>query len=994
MVTSTNNFELARRRRNRPSYVCVPCKTRKVKCDKGRPCGSCVANNLQEFCHYGQLKETHKDQEFESDHAINHFSDDKTLLQLPPIRNHEEKVMISKQELTELRAAAATPTPNSSSKNIPPAQDFRLKQSSKRYLNRSFGSIPPEWQLLHDPMAPGSTSFATFMLHKDKMINYTNESAPFITHASDDDKPFLGINPYISEDEEIDILGGGDASSIANVVGTSDCLTFGWRSTISKHPGFLMLRNYVSSQKEEEEAQPRPRPSIVHRLRKPTFDDKALAANQANQETMDYRLLTLDLTNKGSNFTPESTLIEKIKTVLPSRSITYRLLARFFRLFIPYFPFINQDTFYREIEKIIGSENDKNDKIELHLEKRLDLAYIGVLLVMLRFSYLSFFANVSKGQVVAPSIDIPPEGIAFFLRTPIECNVIEVARECLHQFQKKKKISLEVLQCGMFLWTYSLLSPDEEEGADGGEYVTLHGQLVSMAYSLGLHRDPDNVGYAKWSEDKKNIGRRIWYYLTVMDFTSCFLTGYPLLINAEYYDTKCPSHVHGFSNVRDLEVEEAVNVVFHYADVLIKGSLGHVVNALLDPRSKIKVSQLTMYLNLLEVQVFSLFGRIDDYVRPLEISTPAYQYTKTMKARISFGLKAFFMLMYLHLQMHYEAKGDLDIAFYYFKKLLWMGLNELMPYFFPMIGKVREHFGESSEKILNPQLQYSMQVCIELSIMGIVRMNSHRFKMKLTAGHSERMANDPEYRTYARTAKELIGCFEQCARAGLMALSMLSHRYYLAWGVSRSHNYLLKVVTSDNFYVLNSHREICRGYSLSQLHEILDIVTVTITTLEKYAANCDHIDFSVINKRNEHQESPTSSTNGSVDASGNGGEVNKGAKISSQFEDLNFDSGAEIDKLWLRILSERNQKDQVFFLDGDRLNMGIFDDRKNEILGFAKEPHNQSDMKQLQQVPPDQEFGFETLFDMGTQGGYDIDFAELQTLGVFSEFPVQHVFKG
>lgn len=990
----SNNFELARRRRNRPSYVCLPCKTRKVKCDKGRPCGSCVTNILQEFCQYEHTKETKKDHEIERDHIIKHDSDDNTLFQLAPIKSHEEKVMILKLELSELRAAATRP--NYLPQNPLPVQEYSFKTGSRKYLNRALGSIPPEWQLLHDPMAPGNTSFATFMVFKDKMINYTNESVLSIPQTSNaDDKSFLGTNPYMSEDEIVDILGSGGPSSVANVVGTSECLTFGWRSTISKQPGFLALRNYVSSQREAEAAQPKRRPSVQPRQKKPTFDDKALAANQTNQETMDYRLLTLDLTNKGSNFTPETTLIERIKAVLPARSITYKLLARFFRLFIPYFPFINQDTFYREIEKIIGSENDKNDKIDLHLEKRLDLAHIGILLVMLRFSYLSFFANVTKGQVVAPSIDLPPQRIPLFLCTPIDLNVIEVARECLTQFQKKKKISLEVLQCGMFLWTYGLLSPDEEEGADGGEYITLHGQLVSMAYSLGLHRDPDYVGYAAWSEDKKNIGRRIWYYLTIMDFTACFLTGYPLLINAQYYDTKCPSHVHGFSNVRDLETEEAVNVIFNYADVLIKGPLSRVVGALLDPRSKIKVSQLTMNLNLLEVQVFSLFGRVDDYVRPLEKSTPSYQYAKTMKARISFGLKAFFMLMYLHLQMHYEAKGDLDLAFYYFKKLLWMGFNELMPYFFPMIGKVREHFGESAEKILNPQMQYSMQVCIELSLMGIIRMNAQMYKMKLTAGHRERMANDPDYRTYSHVANELIGCFEQCARAGLMALSMLSHRYYFAWGVSRSHNYLLKVVTSDDFYVLSAHLQTCSAYSLTQLQEMLDIVNASINTLQKIAVHCDHIDISAISKKSQQQKSPTSSTS-SVNVSKNGSDLNTGAKISSQFEDLNFDSGAEIDKLWLRILSERNQKDQDILQDGDRLNMGIFDDRKpNEIPGHIKVTQNQSDMKQpQQQFQPDVGFGFEPLFDMGSQAGYEIDFAELQTLGVFSEFPLQHVFKG
>lgn len=1005
----TTNFEFSRRKRNRPSYVCVPCKTRKVKCDKGRPCNSCVTNKLEEYCHYENHNESSKEPEPPNSVSVSpyqtHSSEQNTQpALLAGTANSETSgmVQISQSELEALKiaaAAAAAGTSEVDRQKLLPRQEHHFSNSSKTYYNRTIRPMRQEWLMLHDPTAPGITSFATFMLFKNDMMNFAQANLRGLIKS---DNPFIivdqyvGVNPYVDDDEVIDMISGAP-SAISGKLGTAESLTFSWRSTIAKQPEFYALRNYVTSLRDCETTKRQRRPSAQIRPKAPTFDDKALAANQNIQETMDYRLLTLDLTNKGHVFSSETPLTEKIKTVLPTRAATYKLIAHFFRLYIPYFPFVNQDTFYVEIEKIIGRENGPDVKIDVTLSKRLDFAYLGMLLVIVRFSYLSLFVNVSKDQTLIPCNEIPPEDFAYFVKNPIDVTAIELARECLTQFQKKKKISLEVLQCGMFLWTYSLFSPDEAEGADGGEYITLHGQLVSMAYSLGLHRDPDNVGCASYSESKKNIGRRIWYFLAILDFTSCFTTGHSLLINDLYSDTKCPSHVRGSLNVRDLEMEEAVNVIFHYADVLIKGPMNVVIKNLLQPSTDVNVAVLTMNLNVLELGIFALFGKTVDYLQTLEYSKPSYQYSKIMKARIAYGLKSFFMLMYLHLQMHYESRGQYEISFYYLKKLLWMGLNEIMPFFFPMIVKVKENFGDSAEKILNPQIQTTAQLCIELALVAIVKMNSQLYQLKVSPDHETRINNDHEYGVYCHMLKELVGSFEKCARAGLIALSMLSHRYYTAWGVSRSHNYLLKVVTSDDFYVHSYKHKILRRYTSTQLKELLEIVNSSLNILQTVAVRCEHVDLaSMFNKRNPQASTSSSDVANNIPLSTNG-DGNNEAKIFSQFEELNFDSGGEIDKLWLRILSERNQKDQDILQDTYRMGL---DPLVNETLSYIPGSQRQNNFSEMplgayqdQPLPNSETFAMDQ-FDPRGQQGSDLDFSDLEILGVFSDFPLQHVFKG
>ena len=42
------------RKRLRPSLSCNYCKRRKVKCDRGKPCSSCVRYNVANLCEYSE----------------------------------------------------------------------------------------------------------------------------------------------------------------------------------------------------------------------------------------------------------------------------------------------------------------------------------------------------------------------------------------------------------------------------------------------------------------------------------------------------------------------------------------------------------------------------------------------------------------------------------------------------------------------------------------------------------------------------------------------------------------------------------------------------------------------------------------------------------------------------------------------------------------------------------------------------------------------------
>ncbi|KAG7702927.1 hypothetical protein KL930_002769 [Ogataea haglerorum] len=49
----------SQKRRNRPSFVCINCKKKKIKCDKRLPCSNCLKSHLADSCHYRHSSAKH-----------------------------------------------------------------------------------------------------------------------------------------------------------------------------------------------------------------------------------------------------------------------------------------------------------------------------------------------------------------------------------------------------------------------------------------------------------------------------------------------------------------------------------------------------------------------------------------------------------------------------------------------------------------------------------------------------------------------------------------------------------------------------------------------------------------------------------------------------------------------------------------------------------------------------------------------------------------------
>lgn len=120
-----------------------------------------------------------------------------------------------------------------------------------------------------------------------------------------------------------------------------------------------------------------------------------------------------------------------------------------------------------------------------------------------------------------------------------------------------------------------------------------------MAYSLGLHRDPDNVPDSSKDQKLNNLGRKIWYMVLVQDFSNAMSSGSMLCVNIDSFDTKIPFYVPGNENVIDVEVEKIACSCFPNLESTYN-PLCELLNMILRVKGEVKMIDLSKKMKLME----------------------------------------------------------------------------------------------------------------------------------------------------------------------------------------------------------------------------------------------------------------------------------------------------------------------------------------------------------------------------------------------------------
>lgn len=869
----------------------------------------------------------------------------------------------------------------------------------------------------------------------------------------------IGTNPYASPNDTINFFDDYTSIHVKEPLRRINFGPFAWSSLMKRDRGLRILWDYVIKAKEQSQYDgplvfSNNSPEITHEATKVLmkedgdqtekvfkkrametdgYDDmvpynsilKARLERNRQKSKVNQSALPLGLTFYDGKIDRELQLIDKIQMVLPKRGVIWKLINRYFTWFYPYMPFLEQESFTNDIARIIGPESSEDVALaEIKVEKKLDLASLGLLIIVLRLSYLSLFCNKnSVNEANLHSTDPSPEAreLKYLLSNPININAIDVAQLCLDLFQLLRKPNFTILQLAFYMRIYHTYAPEDGDGADGGDSQVLNAMLIQMAYSLGLNREPNKFEDVCNDPKLNHLGRKIWHFLVVCDVYLAYAFGNPMTINRMYYDTLVPFHEPGNESIKDATLDKYVTEsyfgCFSYLENIRK-----ILSLVLDVEGETNMAQLCSMISEFELGIHQDFGTLHDCVKPLENSFTTYAFSRNFKIKCYLSLKGFLISMFFHFFLYYEPK-DVNLSFFYLKKSLLISTTEIMPYYFSLLGNSEV----VCDMIINPTLELIIHKANQINLASIVRVNFIIYHMRTNPLHDTKILNDVNYSVYFKLLCNFSSCLTRCAEVSISAISKISNRYYYAWRITKGHTYLLKTITSTQFYEDNHKAagDLCLAqFSVEQLEELIKICERTLALFGKAEVNSKSVFCHIVEAERSGQSrmfarnsdtssqvstaSPyfnkyTPSTSSSVSSATRMPDKSAVPNKPNKVEDANADNmkntfgfdfvdNENIDRLWLNMLTMKHDTriESSDAADSDFYKMsGVGAMSPNMGLGSTG-------FSRAGSVSASPFLNTEEFAGHGINGGLDrlgFDLEQVNKFDIFSDLPFDQVFK-
>lgn len=725
-----------------------------------------------------------------------------------------------------------------------------------------------------------------------------------------------------------------------------------------------------------------------------------LTTDRTRIQKMNENTISLGLTLFEGKVDQELKLIEKLQVVLPERKVVWLLINKFFTDMYPYLPMIDEFDFKKEIARILGPRTSLNE-IYLKVEKRLDFATLAILLIMLRFTYLSLFCNrsaLNEQHLNSTDPSVRAQEIKFLMSNPISMDIIDMAQLCIDQFLLLQQSNLIVLQCLFFMRLYRKYAPEEGDGVDGGDSQIATGMLVQMGFLLGLNREPDAFKDVFNDERENNLSRKLWNLLVSTDLVQSFSFGNPLNIHTKYYDTKLPHYKIGNENISDAELEKHV-----LNDTILSGRFLRKIKELLDMTisisERVNLKELTDKLSEIEIKIHENLGELKDFLVPFD---PAKYYAPFIKAESCkklFLLKYFELSILMHIFLEYEKRSKRDLSFFYLRKLVSISCRELMPHYLNLIWDMHINFDTAAILALTPTIEETIHKTNQISFIVIIRLNVSIYQMKSDPNHDFLMANNLNYSSMFRQLCKLSCNMERCVEFCLSALDKLKSRYYYAWRVVKSHTFILKKMYEEDIYkTLDADEFQFLSISLPEIEELIQITEIPVSKYKKTKMYRDQEEKRNYEKMDEIRRKQTFDETG--DATGDSKPPSENyrhllytlnqesTQMSESLTSISdFDEGVDnvaIDTLWYQLASKKNH--------GDNNKNNIIATNNNSENQNVNNLNNTNDVNQNGQYmdQPTNVTGnqfVESNFDQFGPNEATTDGIEYQQLGSFGTTP-------
>lgn len=658
--------------------VCTNCKARKKKCDREQPCSSCRKSRCQENCKYEEDANNNLPIYVLSALKPLEIGNIRKNRSRPLANDHgstdgaiQGKKRISMAFLVANEAVLGDKQPSLERHIKRPGEE---KQQERIYTpeiingNQACQSIhviesDDSYPCTSDMISEQDVRY----LEKNNLLEIPKENDNFQCYTS-----FMTLNPYESEDDTI--LGGmvekspvGCKDEIWNFFHSIDpTLQHTYHSLDNSTGGSHKCSNVLSTDNEEKE------------YIKKFFDSSC-------QDTHHFNC-------NFSNF-DEIKLENTILSIAPLYDQIWILINRYFEVVYPHVPYIDKDFFTYQISKSLKRHENK---LQLVLYDTSDLAYLGILLVLLCFARLSYFSN---SLPVDTSNDCSSFIIADFqdMRHTIDENITPLCFDLITYLDHQNQDSFSNLLLTFYLKIYYEYWPTYLQDYDkiSRQFNKI---LVGKAMGLRLHQMLREESQFASSTIKK----RLWISLVIS--ASRDLSDYALQLPAKTEDFEVQIDDAKFFDDASSHIREGIVI-----NVKLSFLLSNIVKDANGPTNT-KVSGICKSLTQCEkllhdmanIENLRSCGAYDD---PSSLS---FLRQSSVKALLEFGCLA--LPVFWMLSLYYQAR-NLNMSYFYFKKALL-----LFHHVFPYIIELLNHSQSLCDFIINPSLinlaYKSCQLCL------------------------------------------------------------------------------------------------------------------------------------------------------------------------------------------------------------------------------------------------------------------------------------------
>ncbi|AMD21710.1 HFL146Wp [Eremothecium sinecaudum] len=573
-----------KRKRNRVPLSCTICRKRKVKCDKTRPnCMQCSKTGVAHLCHYmGQSWAEELEKEMSRDSELKQLRERVKYLEECLSKTNSKRDTRSTQSPYETYAALGQQSPKLSEENGEGVYD-----NDELDLTRQF-------DMLHLKSNGTVHLGATHWLAIMKGDPYLRLLWGHVFTVRD-----RMLEWYAQKRKKAQNKGMSNSSGRCPVAHGNTYTTSLPKMGCPAGAGMNPSLNQASLP---------PFHNIAAKC--PVMHDSLASVTPRKEE-----LKSIDMKIQMN----QKEVLHKLAALLPPKSVITKFLDCFFKYIYPVIPILDEQCFRREICQIFGDEED--DKLAIKLSKFSDSSTLGILVIILRMTWLSLPSNActvelgpqcqqlvaSKFNISLPAtINDEPRLIDF---EPVADAITLVRRDLIHFDElssfSNTNVNLATVQFAIFYKILLMCFPEAVQdniqstqiisANDNETHQVLLSSIVQMAFSCGLHRDPDNFPQLNSNllsrrfnkeamvntERLKHTWRKIWFFIVSLDVQQSLSLGAPRLLRnlKDFSDTKLPSSskIDYVNDLKELVVVKNFTLFFQI-DLCIISVLNHLLN--------------------------------------------------------------------------------------------------------------------------------------------------------------------------------------------------------------------------------------------------------------------------------------------------------------------------------------------------------------------------------------------------------------------------------